>query len=1109
MALRTLLVGLGGTGCLIVDKVAGMIKESHTPDHNIQCIGLDTDSNDTKNGIKKIENIEIVPTSREMSVKKYLERTQNWETWFPDNPLVKQRNMINGAGQIRPLSRLAFIETMSSNRLRKLKDAIKKLNLARGEVKPSNMRVMIVSSFAGGTGSGMFLHFSLFLRKYFREEYGAEILIRGLFAFPDMYMPTTSNLIEKESKYANAYGAIRELNAINEVCLSNDTSADRINIAFDGLFDSERDRGDAAQTPYNLMFFIDDIGNANRKLESLKQYSELMAKITYLQVYSPLSDIQDTLEDNRFGTLIQSGGKALYGSAGACSLEYPYEDIVKYCGIRAAADSVSENWRFFDNEYQKDKNKNVELRAADPSVPAIKRDEHYTNLVNSVIKDGKKTYKFIKIEIEDDFDGNSIKRHETYFAKISAMINKESADNTKLEQAAANCSVNKQNIADPTEMKAEINKVEKALTDYQEKIDEMVNLNKSRLIQSIFVDNYENKAAFSNGDFNIENLLTNQGKLIHPLSSRYLLYSIKERINAELNVSESILSACMAENTYYKEAYNIKSTKSTESADERADFVCGIPFPKLMPQFHAFKNQYKRLSDKQKKNLDDYRTHALRKAVFSEVLKRLNTLIKKYEVFFDSIPLIRENLIDEVENLENIHDIDSGLVTYVNATKEAKRDIYNNLTINISNDELGEVSKEIFKAMYDETCKEIEYKNRDGDDRNQENISKMEDVFRATVVNNTIEQIRENNIDRLDCNVYDAIRIHCARVNKNPKDILASVAKKGDPYLMYDDLRQIDSGMINDDKRKFESQDNYSYSLSFWGIHPQTREKTENENDYFNVGSTEVYPDVEVNERFSRYKIEYYKSCYGIKLKNISKFNETGSSFGSFYRNYQMRLNNMLEYDENATTPHLDIRWHLRSYLPFINSEKDKEEDNRIATALWLSLAYKGILTRTENKKKIFYSMLKDSTGEAIIWDEKKLSLKDSYELFLFMKNDEEATRNAMKYMKNFEEEQRIERNIIANKKFVIGLTGRDNSGINAINIMCEVLNKTAATTKDFEVLKESLDMLINDFCSKATKNKEKNEDIAARIKKMIFEGSKVKNKSKETKEYQCFSDWK
>jgi len=52
----TLLIGLGGTGCSVVDRVAGMIKENGVPNPYIFCIGMDTDTSTAR----RTQNIKII-----------------------------------------------------------------------------------------------------------------------------------------------------------------------------------------------------------------------------------------------------------------------------------------------------------------------------------------------------------------------------------------------------------------------------------------------------------------------------------------------------------------------------------------------------------------------------------------------------------------------------------------------------------------------------------------------------------------------------------------------------------------------------------------------------------------------------------------------------------------------------------------------------------------------------------------------------------------------------------------------------------------------------------------------------------------------------------------
>ena len=1114
MALRTLLVGLGGTGCEIVDRVAGMIRQNRDEEHIIECIGLDTDTNDLKN----IRHIDVIAVSKQMTVENYLLHTPGWREWFPDTALIKKHNMINGAGQMRPLSRLAFLECMNSGRLGKLEAAIKRLNVTRGDVTPTNMRVMIVSSFAGGTGSGMFLHAAMYIRKYFRRNYGGEVLLRGLFALPDMFMQSTVDAIQKESKYANAYGSIRELNAVNEVTLSPSADADKIKISFDGLFSHETDRKSGVM-PFDLMFFIDNINNAHLVLPSLNHYKELMADITYLQVYSPLAPRQDTVEDNRFVTMMQGEYKALYGTAGASGLEYPYRQMVEYCAKRAAVDSISRNWTFFDEEYKKAKKENLAQRNADPTIPELKRDEYFIKAVWDRIHEGVSLFNFIEADIRMKAgDGLPINRHETFFAQIISLIASKSENNEILDYAKANCEVNLKSLGDPGEMSKEVLRTEEALKVYKKQIEEAIARDRLSLVQSILCDNLSSIHSFNNGQYNVSELLHNKEKAVHPLSARMLLYCLRKLVTEGLSAAENETQTCVTETAdYQNHDYNIRM-KGVQDAITEASRLSNLTAVKFQPSFYAFKSEYARKSRQQRDNLDLYRLCALQKAVLSDVLLRLNFLIRQYELFFDSLPDIQSSLRVEAANLENRHENKTDLMTYIYAGPQIKRAVYGNLKLRTANEEREDVCQAIFTAMYRETCLALEERRKlqideEPDEVKSRRIAKMNDVFRNYVETHITEEVEKNNQSSLNLNVCEALTKHCELTGEDPKKILESVAQKGMPYLAYNDQNEIS---VQEPEEEALRRTNYVYSLTFWGIHPDTRKWIINANpgvtpeEYFTVGNVNTAPIVESKDRFSRYKIEYYKSAYGIALRDIHKFTETGDNFGVFYANYRNRILKMLVGDEKAITPHLNYHWHSRSYLPFINADKDQANDSKAAEALWLALAYGGIDLREDKGLLRFYSVLRNSMGEPVLWRGEKLESSEAYKLFLDFRNDEHTIRLAMKYENEFNKERGALRGKLMDSRFVNGLVSKQMPCKNAINFMCNIGRDPdlSEAPRDFEVLKNALEGLIARFCDKASADREEKEAMARDVKKAVFDGSTVSSSQPASREYQWFKDW-
>ena len=123
-------------------------------------------------------------------------------------------------GQIRCTSRLAFKSAVEGGFTGKIRRAIETLKNENGGDGGQNLKVMIVSSLVGGTGSGIFLEIPNYIRRLFigngQEE--THLMIRGLFLLPDIFCDVVPGDTQKNTIYANAYAALRELNAMNQIC---------------------------------------------------------------------------------------------------------------------------------------------------------------------------------------------------------------------------------------------------------------------------------------------------------------------------------------------------------------------------------------------------------------------------------------------------------------------------------------------------------------------------------------------------------------------------------------------------------------------------------------------------------------------------------------------------------------------------------------------------------------------------------------------------------------------------------------------------------------------------------------------------------------------------
>ena len=96
----TLLIGLGGTGCKIIERVSKMV----TPEqrNNIAFAVFDTDINDLRAIEERNPFIKIIQTSTKQTVGEYLDKDTNArDTWFPVNAILNGKTLTEGAGQVR------------------------------------------------------------------------------------------------------------------------------------------------------------------------------------------------------------------------------------------------------------------------------------------------------------------------------------------------------------------------------------------------------------------------------------------------------------------------------------------------------------------------------------------------------------------------------------------------------------------------------------------------------------------------------------------------------------------------------------------------------------------------------------------------------------------------------------------------------------------------------------------------------------------------------------------------------------------------------------------------------------------------------------------------
>lgn len=240
----TLYIALGGTGMKVNIRLrrrilnaiwGGNMRVENISDFPVaQFINFDLDAGEVTQDGKSVKTDilaeQVAFTSEEKIIErldlgKYtqsqdeLRRHREVAEWFPLTPdriAALKIDPSKGAGQIRALSRLYFFDKypLVRDKLRDKVEALlsniggraerlKKLGL---EIEPGKLRVVIVGSAAGGTGSGSFLDMGYLAKAILREK-NVDGKVDLFLVLPGGFVSTTN----PDRIQANGYAALMEL----------------------------------------------------------------------------------------------------------------------------------------------------------------------------------------------------------------------------------------------------------------------------------------------------------------------------------------------------------------------------------------------------------------------------------------------------------------------------------------------------------------------------------------------------------------------------------------------------------------------------------------------------------------------------------------------------------------------------------------------------------------------------------------------------------------------------------------------------------------------------------------------------------------------------------
>jgi len=148
---KTLYIGLGGLGTRVVSKIKS--QQCAASGNGSWYVVLDRDNYDLFNRAQK-DKVPFVSMGLNEPLHYYIDlfkTSQNIEEWFPTSPAFLH-SVVENIGMIRAAGRLAFLYAIESGRLDTIENMLNEM--INGD---NNLQVVIITSLAGGTGSGTFI----------------------------------------------------------------------------------------------------------------------------------------------------------------------------------------------------------------------------------------------------------------------------------------------------------------------------------------------------------------------------------------------------------------------------------------------------------------------------------------------------------------------------------------------------------------------------------------------------------------------------------------------------------------------------------------------------------------------------------------------------------------------------------------------------------------------------------------------------------------------------------------------------------------------------------------------------------------------------------------
>ena len=948
----TLLIGLGGTGCKIVERVSKMVTEEQRA--NIAFAVFDTDINDLRGIQQRNPFIKIIQTSTKQTVGEYLNKdTHARDTWFPVNAILNGKTLTEGAGQVRSISRLALETVIRAGKIEPLHEAIQSLYKVEEDKADQALRVVIVSSLAGGTGSGLILPVAMYVRNYLATHFRQSANItRGFFVLPEVFYEVIVGQAERNNLKANAYATLRELDAF---LMRGDATLPRkyknsVRMQFPRVAAEGYEEYDVR--PYDFCFLFDAQNADGSKLNSFDQYLDHAANCIYAQSIGPMNKRSNSSEDNTIRKLAKERGRNRYAGAGASMLIYPFEDIRNLIALKWTRQCVSKLWLTYDNRYKEMCRENEKQREEGLSTKEQPLSTFYAKQVETDAQHDNAFAKAI-VRASGRYQNGVTRtsdRWKEYIAAVMAKIERDLQDGS-------------------SELSSKYDNARELINNLGNDWDEYANAysaaNEYRLLSMAYSEEVSQSIAYSmfkgskagsdlGQDYKLETyFLSSDNKFMHPNAIRYLLIKIldlmkkqKEAVDKEKEDSKQYFDS------FERNTFDDPNTEDVEeTVDDLADRKVSV-FSKWTKHPTGDQEEMKRKFKAYMDAIENYQVQCTQSFVLGQGVSYIDALITSFESFYKSFESKVDALNRSIGDIyKKYSDTKGTTVRYVCASKKCLDKIYEKKPYTGSSIAIdSELAKEIYYKVLAYALK----KDKPNNNRY------FNDLFDNGIVGYFKGAVMRDYGSELDVDIITAI--------ENEADYEGEYEEEDYAYSLIEqyvrktitDIRKLSCPFIESPMGEAREPINAcTFNIS---LKPERGDESPRaqliRKELMNYGGE---PDEDIDKNM----IMFYQSFYGLRANDLSKFAPPEKSLtynrssGEYYKAYYELVRGIHPetHRSKEISPHIDRWWHIITKMPDLDEGNQQKQEYNIYAAFFWALLRKYIYLSDEGAEQRVYKL--------------------------------------------------------------------------------------------------------------------------------------------------------